>query len=392
MDNFVKQLLHPLSQQDFFSTYFEKKHLHIESKQSDRFSDILSFETLDSVLGQHALDSNSLRVVNSEKEFDVSQYTWNRGKVDAIKVAKFFAEGATIIFNHLQNHVSELNELCNNISTDINRKTQTNIYLTPANSQGFKTHWDTHDVFIMQVEGSKVWKIYKEHFKFPFDPDKHGFEPGVIDANNIIDEFVLNAGDILYIPRGIMHSASSTDSKSLHITFGIMPYTITEVVRDCLDIACEDIVDWRSEVPYGVKSESDLRELITQKMTDIVNDSTLAKALKRHDVRVKSNHRPFNSHYLQEAINPTKLKFEDRILPYKHAQIHIVESDDKTKLHLDDGEKEIILPITAKKTIDLIFKSSDLKIGDFDDDVDWQSRKVVISKVLKEGFAYRKRA
>lgn len=37
----------------------------------------------------------------------------------------------------------------------------TNVYLTPPQSQGFAPHYDDIEAFIIQLEGSKYWKLYK---------------------------------------------------------------------------------------------------------------------------------------------------------------------------------------------------------------------------------------
>ena len=34
---------------------------------------------------------------------------------------------------------------------------QINAYITPPENQGFAAHYDTHDVFVLQVSGSKRW-------------------------------------------------------------------------------------------------------------------------------------------------------------------------------------------------------------------------------------------
>ncbi len=33
-------------------------------------------------------------------------------------------------------------------------------YLTPAGTQGFAPHWDDIEAFVLQLEGSKRWKVY----------------------------------------------------------------------------------------------------------------------------------------------------------------------------------------------------------------------------------------
>ena len=34
------------------------------------------------------------------------------------------------------------------------------MYITPADAQGFAPHYDDVDVFILQVEGRKLWRLY----------------------------------------------------------------------------------------------------------------------------------------------------------------------------------------------------------------------------------------
>ena len=41
-----------------------------------------------------------------------------------------------------------------------NCSTGCNVYLTPADSQGFSPHYDDIDAFILQLEGKKRWKVY----------------------------------------------------------------------------------------------------------------------------------------------------------------------------------------------------------------------------------------
>lgn len=37
----------------------------------------------------------------------------------------------------------------------------TNPYLTPPGSQGFAPHYDEIEVFLLQLEGSKIWILYE---------------------------------------------------------------------------------------------------------------------------------------------------------------------------------------------------------------------------------------
>ena len=44
-----------------------------------------------------------------------------------------------------------------------------NVYLTPPSSQGFTAHYDAHDVFILQIAGSKHWRLYDAPLRLPME-------------------------------------------------------------------------------------------------------------------------------------------------------------------------------------------------------------------------------
>ena len=87
-------------------------------------------------------------------------------------------------------------------------------------SNRFSPHYDDVEVFIIQVEGSKFWKVY------PFEKSpaiklarfsSKNFKPEEIKYKPIID-IELKAGDILYLPRGTIHQGRTEKNHSLHLS------------------------------------------------------------------------------------------------------------------------------------------------------------------------------
>lgn len=105
------------------------------------------------------------------------------------------------------------------------------MYLTPPNSQGLVCHYDDHCVFVCQLVGNKKWRVSSQsNVQLPrlYDPlDRlHGSE--VQNSMDDCNQFLLKEGDILYIPRGVLHEACTENiifdgsaSCSLHLTLGI---------------------------------------------------------------------------------------------------------------------------------------------------------------------------
>ena len=83
------------------------------------------------------------------------------------RVYELFRAGATISIRHLHESLPELAALCRAVEQVFSGHFQTNIYLSPPNAQGFGTHFDSHDVFVLQVAGSKLWTLYDTVVELP---------------------------------------------------------------------------------------------------------------------------------------------------------------------------------------------------------------------------------
>lgn len=97
-----------------------------------------------------------------------------------------------------------------------------NLYYTPPSNAGFEPHYDWMDVIVIQVKGMKTWSVKSE----PCVLLSNEYQRIYPARKNVsyFEEFTMNAGDILYIPRGFTHNATSppeSTEASLHLTFGI---------------------------------------------------------------------------------------------------------------------------------------------------------------------------
>ena len=75
--------------------------------------------------------------------------------------------GGTLVLDQLHHREPKLGLLCRVLAAELGHRFQTNLYLTPSNGKGFTPHWDNHDVFILQVVGSKNWNIEKQRRALP---------------------------------------------------------------------------------------------------------------------------------------------------------------------------------------------------------------------------------
>ncbi|XP_040831606.1 ribosomal oxygenase 1 [Ochotona curzoniae] len=94
-----------------------------------------------------------------------------------------------------------------------------NVYLTPPNSQGFAPHYDDIEAFVLQLEGKKLWRVYRPRVpseELALTPSPNFSQD---DLGEPVLQTVLEPGDLLYFPRGFIHQAECQEGvHSLHLT------------------------------------------------------------------------------------------------------------------------------------------------------------------------------
>ena len=238
-------LIDPLPGAEFERDYYEQQLCHVRREPSPYYEELLSIGDLDLVLGTHAAGPGDIQVVRSDGDVARRRYTKD-GRVQPLEVARHFDGGATVIFNQLQRRVPALARLCVGLGRAFSSRVQTNIYLTPPDAQGFNPHWDTHDVFVLQISGTKRWSIFDTRVKLPLRGQRfrRGISPG-----DISEEFELGPGSAVYLPRGLMHAARSTGEPSLHVTLGLTAFTWAEFLVESISAAALDDESLRRNLP-----------------------------------------------------------------------------------------------------------------------------------------------
>ena len=89
-------------------------------------------------------------------------------------VMRLFADGATVVLQALHRTWPAVGELAAGLSEDLGHAVQVNAYITPPQSQGFAAHYDTHDVFVLQIAGRKRWRIHEPVFTDPLPENPWG--------------------------------------------------------------------------------------------------------------------------------------------------------------------------------------------------------------------------
>jgi hypothetical protein len=238
--NHLEKILEPCPQEEFFASSWGKTYKHVPG-WTGKFSSLLPWDQLNKILQQHRLDFPRLRLTRDGESLPVNSYlryaAGGRRKIaiprlQQDKLTQQLNEGATLVLDAVDELSDTLTELAEGLEFLFHERIQINAYAGWRTSQGFDLHWDDHDVFILQVTGRKHWKIYGMTRAYPLAQDS---EQARKPTQEPLWEQTLDAGDLLYIPRGWWHVARPLDEPTLHLTVGVHNRTGIDFMRHLSD-------------------------------------------------------------------------------------------------------------------------------------------------------------
>jgi bifunctional lysine-specific demethylase and histidyl-hydroxylase NO66 len=211
------------------------------------FDDLLAVADVDELVADRALRTPFFRTVREGGGLAAPLRSMNAGGRRIGDVADpdgLFAQhvdGATLVLNALHRSHPPIARFCRQLAAELGHPTQCNAYVTPGgDAQGFDYHHDTHDVLVLQVSGRKRWVVHEPVLRLPLPSQARAGADLVPEGAEPLLDVELEAGDALYLPRGYVHAALTTDEHSVHLTVGVLSVTWRDVLEDAVALAADD--------------------------------------------------------------------------------------------------------------------------------------------------------
>ncbi|MEU6023709.1 cupin domain-containing protein [Micromonospora sp. NPDC047134] len=340
------------------------------------FTDLLSPEDADELLSRRGLRTPFLRVAKDGQVLPAARYTGGGGAGAEIgdqvldeKILELYAGGATLVLQGLHRNWPPLIDFTRDLSLAVGQPLQVNAYLTPPGSQGFATHYDTHDVFVLQVDGRKHWRIHPPVLPDPLERQPWGGradEVAATAAGPATLDVVLGPGDALYLPRGWLHSAQAQESSSLHLTVGVRALTRYALVEELLALATED-PRLRAALPFGIDLadpeaiEPELTETV-EALRDWLSHADPAAVAARLRQRAWSASRPAPIRPLAQAAALATLTVDSRVTVRPGLRWQLTLTGDQVTLRLFD--RTITLPAYCEPALRALLTGEVTRVGD----------------------------
>jgi plasmid stabilization system protein ParE len=251
-------LLDPLTVDDFLGKIWGITHHHVSRDRADYVGNLReNADSVDDLLALFRPHLSLVSLVRESERKDHYVYRLADGGFDAAAIGRDFADGYTIVLDSVQRYAPAIAVMSHSIEVELNFAAQVNAYFTPPESQGFAAHSDDHDALIVQLQGSKIWHVYEGVDVAPHEMWRH--EAMSVDGLPAPVDVRLEAGDVLYVPRGRVHAAESTSDLSVHLTVGLHAPTLFILATRALNALNNSDDRIHTQLPPRFLSDPDVR-------------------------------------------------------------------------------------------------------------------------------------
>lgn len=332
----------------------------------------LSWPDLNEILSTAGRRVGSMRVVKEGQTLDRAKYTRNRpgfeaGQIVAPALSRALIDGYSIVLNGLESHHPAALEIAGNLSRTLGEHVWVNAYVSWKSDKCFVTHWDDHDVLILQTEGEKAWSVFRPTREAPLKADVTTESARDKRATEHLEpawEGVLRTGDVLYIPRGWWHHAKSTGRGSMHLTCGFTNRTALDLLKFLADEACHDALfrrDLGREV--GGVTDPSLRDLLNafgRALSFGDADDILSRYWRMHYSRLPLRH----SHALPYSLDAELFASSDPVLCLSSAAPDLCIEDHGGAIELSAGLHKWEFVGRARPMLELILGGHPVSLSD----------------------------
>jgi ribosomal protein L16 Arg81 hydroxylase len=379
----LASLIAPANEADFREFYWEREPLVVHRGDPDYYDGLFSLADFDEAITR---SPDYVKMANAETKKNKSYRPSSAEGLEA--VLDDMRSGGTLVLDQLHNREPRLKLLCQALAPEFGHRFQTNLYLTPPNGKGFSPHWDNHDVFILQVVGSKHWKIEKQRRTFP---DKWSqMENEGRELRGAVNEFTLKQGDLIYIPRGFVHAAECGEEPSLHITLGVTAIFFEDLLNAIIKAGLHQREEFRSTLPLGFMrgGTKGVVERVKAALHTLSDEAFLTQVVDQfRDEAVKTF--PLDvSGQVVDFFQPAPLSLTDNIGPRQGIIYQMHPGDDSVRLNF--GGRSIVFPGFFGESLNFALKTPRYTIGEIDGELEDEEKIVFIERLLQEGLVVRK--
>ena len=379
-----EDLISPTEPGHFFHSHWERAFLWVERAAPDYYADVLTAGDIDDLFRSGRLPAGQVKAVSE----GANMAACRPGQAPFADVAELFrayAGGATLVIDGGHHLIPRLNRFCAYLEAELKLRVQANIYITPPRARGLTPHFDTHDVMVVQIAGQKDWRLYGHTDRDCPMPDTTRQIPR--DAQLQPErQMTLRAGDLLYLPRGLIHDASGGDGPSIHIALGLKPDLRLDLLQELVGQAAENSF-FRKALPTGFSREGEaaaLGEAFKRALLSLVEEMDIDELLERRRRAFLRDRLPEREGQFLDLLRLDQVTL-DTVLCRRPAQGFAVDRDGD-EIVVTSGPHRISVPCFLAETMRAIAGGAPFVLRDLPGLLDDAGKIVLARQFIQAGL------
>lgn len=162
-------LIAPVPPDQFFAQHWENQPLFLQRDDQNFYKHLISQNDIEHIISFMDVRHPAIRLAKNGSYLPPPLYTTSLhygddvfiGIPDIGRVSAEYRSGASVVLPALHRTWEPLRLLCADLENCFDHVVHTNAYITPGNASGFSAHYDTHEVFMLQIAGKKHWRVYE---------------------------------------------------------------------------------------------------------------------------------------------------------------------------------------------------------------------------------------
>lgn len=271
----LRALLAPVGVEEFFRDHWEKQPLLLNRDDPRAYAGLLSRGDAEQVIAftrPKFVDSGAFSAESPRASTVVQGWLAERPVRDGIiypgleDLRRVYSQGKTVVIMTMQQRWMPIAALCRSLEDVFHCPVHANLYMTPKGAQGFAAHFDPHEVFVLQLEGTKHWRLHGCARPLPLADERFDVSRDRLGEPR---EVHLKPGDLLYLPRGFVHEAFTSESASMHLTVGVNVFRWADLLHEAVDELARRDERFRASLPPGAFRGPDLPETLAERFREL---------------------------------------------------------------------------------------------------------------------------
>lgn len=382
----LKWLLNPIDTNIFFEKYYEKNYLLIQDRDSHYYDSIVSVEDIDIALKLNIIPYQKLYLVKDGIKSSINHWATPTPKLEKIeldieKMLNNLRNGYSLSINGVHNYLAKLKFFTNELNAENNITSSGNIYVTPNTARAFNPHYDRHELFVLQLEGTKHWKIYDMVNEIP--DDNFPIVPVDYTKVKLLREVTLKKGDLLYIPRGMAHEATTTDTSSIHLTLSWHAPKMIDILKLMQEKSLE-LLFFRKSIASTLAETPDI-EMLKKDFIAAFHELVHTKSFEEY---IKATYEHFQEKKLVTSPRKGLTNFigkdslnEDTVIMPRRDLVFNFSREGIFLIVSFSGKKEKF-PLLIKNSIEYIFNNEQFMVKDIPGAIPLDYKLTIIKNLL----------